>query len=74
MKKTLKTILKVCAVLAAVAAVSAGIYLVVKKILKKKAKDDAEIESFVTCSCIENEPIPVEDDRADAAEDESPAE
>ncbi|MDR1733388.1 MAG: hypothetical protein LBR73_00670 [Oscillospiraceae bacterium] len=62
--------LKIIGIIAAVAAFAVGVYfLITKVILKKKdeaAADEAEIESFVSCSCVEDEPIVIPEAVAEA--------
>ncbi|MDR2524883.1 MAG: hypothetical protein LBC83_01625 [Oscillospiraceae bacterium] len=61
----MKKILKVVGVVLAISAAAAAVYLVVKKITdKKKASEQGDLESFVTCSCLDDEPILVEDQPA----------
>jgi hypothetical protein len=69
MKDTVKKILKICGIISAIAVAAIGAYFLITKVLKKKTQDDAEIESFVTCSCIENDPIQVDEgaDNSDSA-------
>ncbi|MDR3313542.1 MAG: hypothetical protein LBS96_03690 [Oscillospiraceae bacterium] len=59
----MKKVLKAIGIILAIAAAAAAVYLVVKKVLdKKKAAEGGEdLESFVSCSCLEDEPILVED-------------
>ena len=70
---TLKKILKVVAIIAAIAGAAAAVYCLVKKLKAKKAACDCggDIESFVSCSCLDDEPILVDDQPAPA---EDPAE
>jgi hypothetical protein len=57
----LKKILKVVGAITAIAAAAAGVYFLVKKLKEKKtATESGELESFVSCSCLEDEPIVVE--------------
>ena len=63
---TWKKILKIVGIVAAIAAAAAAVYFLVKKIKEKKAlKANTELESFVSCSCLEDEPIMVEDPPAE---------
>jgi len=63
---TWKKILKVVAIIAAIAAAAAAVYLVIKKIKEKKELAQAgDVESFVSCSCLDDEPIIVEDQPAE---------
>lgn len=62
----LKKVLKIVGIIAAIAAAAAGVYFMVKKLKEKKAlKEDNELESFVSCSCLDDEPILVEDKPAE---------
>jgi len=64
-----KKVLKIIGIIAAVAAAAAAVYFLVKKLKEKKAlKESDELESFVSCSCLDDEPIVVEDKPAEAAE------
>ena len=68
---TWKKVLKIVGIIAAVAAAAAAVYFLVKKLKEKKAlkASDEDLESFVSCSCLDDEPIVVEDKPAeDAAE------
>ena len=58
-----KKVLKVIGIILAIAAAAAAAYLVIKKIMDKKkvAASADDIESFVSCSCLEDEPILVEE-------------
>jgi len=59
---TFKKIMKIVGIIMAVAAAAAAVYFLVKKLKEKKAlKANAELESFVSCSCLDDEPIVVED-------------
>jgi flagellar basal body-associated protein FliL len=58
----LKKILKVIAIILAISAAATAVYFLVKKLTdKKKAAQGDELESFVSCSCLDDEPILVED-------------
>jgi len=68
----LKKALKIIGIIAAVAAAAAAVYFLVKKLKEKKAlPEEEDLESFVSCSCLDDEPIVVEDK---PAEEEAPAE
>ncbi|MDR1464796.1 MAG: hypothetical protein LBJ11_05800 [Oscillospiraceae bacterium] len=58
---TIKKILKVVAIIVAIAAAGAAVYVVVKKVLDKKKAKAEDLESYVACSCLDDEPIPVEE-------------
>jgi len=58
---TLKKVLKIVGIVVAVAAALAAVFLLVKKIKEKKALASDDIESFVSCSCLDDEPIVVAD-------------
>jgi hypothetical protein len=59
--ETWKKILKIAGIIVGIAATAAAIYFLVKKLKEKKAKtDDDDLESFVSCSCLDDEPIVVE--------------
>jgi len=61
-----KKVLKIIGIIAAVAAAAAAVYFLVKKIKEKKALAESdELESFVSCSCLDDEPIVVEDKPAE---------
>jgi len=62
-----KKILKVAGIIAAIAAALAAVYFVVKKLQEKKEPQDStdDLESFVSCSCLDDEPILVEDEAAE---------
>lgn len=63
----MKKVLKVVGIIAAIAAAAAGVYFLVKKIQEKKAlKENSDLESFVSCSCLDDEPILVQDTPAQA--------
>ena len=64
MCETCKKILKIVGIITAIAAAAAGVYFLVTKLKKKKALDGGEddLESFVSCSCLDDEPILVEDE------------
>jgi len=65
-KCTWKKVLKIIGIISAIAAAAAGVYFLVKKLKDAKALKAAggdDLESFVTCSCLEEEPILVEDDQ-----------
>jgi len=68
-----KKVLKIIGIIAAVAAAAAAVYFLVKKLKEKKAlaEGDEDLESFVSCSCLDDEPIVVEDK---PAEEEAAAE
>ena len=59
---TWKKVLKIVGIIAAVAAAIAGVYFLVMKLKEKKASASSEddLESFVSCSCLDDEPIVVE--------------
>ena len=62
---TCKKIMKVVGIILAVAAAAAAVYFLVKKIKEKKAvAANDSLESFVSCSCLDDEPIVVEDPAA----------
>ena len=59
---TAKKIFKIIGIIAAVAAAAAAVYFLVKKLQEKKAlAANDNLESFVSCSCLDDEPIVVED-------------
>ena len=61
-----KKVLKIIGIIAAVAAAAAAVYLIVKKLKEKKAiAENDSLESFVSCSCLDDEPIVVEDPAAE---------
>ena len=64
-----KKVLKIIGIIAAVAAAAAAVYFLVKKLKEKKAlkECDEDLESFVSCSCLDDEPIVVEDAPAEEA-------
>ncbi|MCL2107454.1 MAG: hypothetical protein FWH26_10425 [Oscillospiraceae bacterium] len=67
MKCSLKKIMKVIGIILAIAAAAAAVYLVVKKLQEKKqlaAEGIDDLESFVSCSCLDDEPIVVDDQPA----------
>ena len=59
---TWKKVLKIVGIIAAVAAAAAGVYFLVMKLKEKKtlASSEDDLESFVSCSCLDDEPIVVE--------------
>ena len=61
---TWKKVLKIVGIIAAVAAAAAAVYFLVMKLKEKKALGggDDDLESFVSCSCLDDEPILVEDE------------
>ena len=60
-----KKVLKIVGIVVAVAAAAAAVFLVVKKLKEKKAiEENDSLESFVSCSCLDDEPIVVEDPSA----------
>ena len=60
-----KKIMKIVGIILAVAAAAAAVYFLVKKLKDKKAiAANDSLESFVSCSCLEDEPIVVEDPSA----------
>ena len=62
-----KKALKIIGIITAAAAVAAAVYFLVKKLQEKKAlKESEDLESFVSCSCLDDEPIVVEDKPAEA--------
>jgi hypothetical protein len=61
MSEACKKILKIVGIIAAIAAVATAVYLVVKRIREKNEIARAnDVESFVSCSCLDDEPIVVE--------------
>ena len=67
MKCCWKKALKIIGIVAAVAAAAAAVYFLVKKLQEEKAlKENDDLESFVSCSCLDDEPIVVEDTPAEA--------
>jgi len=53
--------MKIIGIIAAVAAAAAAVYLVVKKVQEKKALAQGDdLESFVSCSCLDDEPVMVQ--------------
>jgi len=56
-----KKVLKIVGIVVAAVAAVAAVYLLVKKIKEKKAAQGDSLESFVSCSCLDDEPIVVED-------------
>jgi len=61
-----KKVLKIIGILCAVDAACAAVYFLVKKLKEKKAlKECEDLESFVSCSCLDDEPIVVEDKPAE---------
>ncbi|MDR1927828.1 MAG: hypothetical protein LBQ33_04225 [Oscillospiraceae bacterium] len=62
----LKKVLKVIAVVAAVAAAAAAVYFLIKKLkAKKEPAGAADLESYVSCSCLDDEPIIVDEKPAE---------
>jgi len=60
---TCKKIMKIIGIIAAIAAAAAAVYFLVMKLKEKKALGgDDDLESFVSCSCLDDEPILVEDE------------
>jgi len=61
---TWKKVLKIVGIITAVAAAAAGVYFLVMKLKEKKALGGGgdDLESFVSCSCLDDEPILVEDE------------
>lgn len=57
--KAFKKVLKVIGIIAAIAGAVAGIYFAVTKIMDRKKCCDGE-ENYVSCSCLDDEPISVE--------------
>jgi hypothetical protein len=58
----LRKVLKIVGVIAAVAAAAAAVYFLVKKLREKKTLAGGDdVESFVSCSCLDDEPIVVEE-------------
>ena len=59
-----KKVLKIVGIIAAVAAAAAGVYFLIKKLQEKKAAVESgeDIDSFVSCSCLDDEPIVVEEE------------
>ncbi len=60
----MKKVLKVIGIILAIAAAAAAVYVVVKKITDKKkaaAAAGEDLESFVSCSCLDDEPILVDE-------------
>lgn len=60
-----KKIMKIVGIIAAIAAAAAGVYVLVKKLQAKKAQANEALESFVSCSCLDDEPIIVDDQPAE---------
>jgi len=62
---TWKKILKIVGIVMAIAAAAAAVYFLVMKLKEKKAlgggAGDDDLESFVSCSCLDDEPILVEE-------------
>jgi hypothetical protein len=60
--ETFKKVAKIIGILAAIAAAATAVYFAVTKFIEIKGRDD-EAEDYVSCSCCDDEPILVEDEK-----------